>query len=282
MHEIDSMNYTGRASARPVIKSRNERGIAMVIALMVLTSLSVLTLLFIASASVDRRMGGDSVTKSKALHYAEAGVAEGLARIQSGSGPDPTVVNAPRKVVQILNASTGGVAGADTVLLATGQPAGGWLPYSTAASSNKALTIEFVTDAARTMIYKYDKTQNPPIQTSTGLPIYRITSVGKVGTVSKRLVVDAIKPSGTPPILAAEMANTTLEASGGSGVCGLNHSPLMPAGAVHTLWHTGTGDVTGGWSTGTTTTSGGGVFTGVPLPNLHRPVSRPLHGICWV
>ena len=65
MRKIASMNPTGRALRARWWMSRNQRGIAMVIALMVLTSLSVLTLLFIASASVDRRMGGDSVTKSR-------------------------------------------------------------------------------------------------------------------------------------------------------------------------------------------------------------------------
>ena len=65
------------------------------------------TALFIASASVDRRMGGDSVTKSKALHYAEAGVAEALARIQSGSGPDPAAVNAARPAANVAALAAG-------------------------------------------------------------------------------------------------------------------------------------------------------------------------------
>ena len=49
------------------------------------------------------------------------------------------------------------------------------------------------------MVYKYNKTQNPPIQTSSGLPIYRITSIGTVGTVSKRLVVEAVRSISLQP-----------------------------------------------------------------------------------
>jgi Tfp pilus assembly protein PilX len=272
MRKIASMNPTGRAPARPVVMSRNQRGIAMVIALMVLTSLSVLTLLFIASASVDRRMGGDSVTKSKALHYAEAGVAEALARIQSGSGPDPAAVNAARKVVQVLNASTGGVAGADTILLATGQPAGGWLPYSTATSSKRALTIEFRTDAARTLVYKYNKTQNPPIQTSSGLPIYRITSIGTVGTVSKRLVVEAVR-SISYNLRGSVVSGINIKYTGDGVDCGYNHSALTPyptalssrtgAGGCD-VWETGTGDLPGTLSYGTFVKTGPSLDYGVP------------------
>ena len=155
-----------------------ERGAALVLAIFVLTTLAFMALFLSSTASVNRRLAGDELSKAKALRYAEAGVAEALARIQAGQGPDANAVNAARKVVQILNASSGGNAGADTTLLATGQPSGQWLTYSTSTKGGKALTIEFRTDAARTVIYKYDRTLNPPVQTASGQPILRITSTG--------------------------------------------------------------------------------------------------------
>ena len=91
---------------------RDQRGVAMLFALMVLGSLGILTMFLVASGAVNRRMGSDDVTKLKALRYAEAGVFEAMARIQRGEGPDIDDLGAPRQVVQVLNASAVSAAGA--------------------------------------------------------------------------------------------------------------------------------------------------------------------------
>jgi hypothetical protein len=60
------------------------------------------------------------------------------------------------------------------------------------------------------------------------------------------------------------MANVPAEASGGSAACGYNHSIDMPKGANCSLYHIGTGDITGGWGTNTVYTTGGGSYLGTP------------------
>src|SRR2546422_11068335 len=106
---------------RPLEPARNERGAALLLALFVLTTLTIIAMYLGSQASIDRRMAGDDLAMSKAERYAEAGVAEALARIQKGQAPDPYAAGAATKVVQVLNATTGGTVGTDTTLLATGQ-----------------------------------------------------------------------------------------------------------------------------------------------------------------
>jgi Tfp pilus assembly protein PilX len=253
---------------------RNQRGVAMVIAMISLGVLSLLVLALTLFVNAETRIASLQAREMQALNLAEAGVAEVLARLGTQQLMIDTVTTTPTLVNQVFCTSGALPAlGADSVAVRTAQPAGAWLSYSTPDRSASALTVAYETDSARTTVYRYDKTKNPPINTTTGTPIYRITSTGTVGTVSKRLVVEATRRSaaGAPStILAAEMANTALEASGGSGICGLNHSPLMPPGADHTLYHTGTGDVTGGWSTSSATTTGGGSFTGNPASQAYQ------------
>jgi len=245
---------------------RNQRGMALIMTILVLTTLIFIVLSLVNSVSMNRRMASDDVTRSKALHYAEAGVAEALARIQAGLGPDPSAANAAERVVQIVLAASPPAAGADTTVLATGQPSGTWMPYSSETTGAGALTIEFLTDAARTKLYRYDKTQNPPLQFSSGSPVYRITSTGTVGTVSRRLVVQCQMGQGgaSPVVPAAYMANCPMIATGGSAVNGYDHDIGMPAGGSEASYRVGSGDAIGGWSSTTVSTSGGGSYEGAP------------------
>src|SRR5262245_35312352 len=118
MDGMKSPSYRGAIS--------NQRGAALVLAMVVLSTLAIVALFLGSQASINRRIASDEMVKSKALRYAEAGIAEATARIQQGLGPDPYAAGAAPKVVQILNASSVGAAGADTTLLTTGQPGGQW------------------------------------------------------------------------------------------------------------------------------------------------------------
>lgn len=257
-----------------------ERGVALMLALFVLTTLAMLALFLGSSVTANRRITSDEVTKLKAMRVAEAGVNEALNRIQADLGPDPAAVNAASKVVQILLSASPGTAGPDTTLLATGQPAGAWLPYSTAGKGGSALTIEFKTDAARTKIYKYDKAQNPPLQFTSGSPVYRITSLGTVGGSSRRLVVEVIKPSSsTLDLRGALVTGTEIKYSGSNLTCGYNHRVDTPdhkgvpgrtisggcnENAGLNQWETGSGDMPGDLVYGKFGMSGSNVHEGVP------------------
>ncbi len=222
-----SLERRGSSSLAP-----NERGAALLLALFVLTTLTIVALYLGSQAQINRRISGDDMVKTRALRCAEAGVAEALARIQSGLGPDPYGANPALKVVQVLNTSVGAVVGADTTLLPTGQPAGARLPYTTEGRGSKALTIEFRTNAARTQIFKYNKALTPPIQTSSGMPIFRITSTGRVGTVSRTIRAEV---SWNPVIIdgkikGALQSGQDVKFSGNAISCGYNHRIDTPTG----------------------------------------------------
>ena len=258
----------------------SNRGSALLMALIVLAAMGMLAMFLVSSTAINRRMASDDVTKSKALRYAEAGVYEALNRIQNGLGPDPTAVNAAQKVVQILLNSSPGTAGADTTLLATGQPTGQWMNYSTSSRGANALTIEFLTNPARTQVYKYDMTKTPPIQTSSGGAIYQITSVGRIGAVSRRLVVQAITyPPIYPGLRGAVVSGSDIKYTGGGVTCGFNHRAvtpdhkgipgrLVPGGCFEDVaakqWEAGYGDMPGDMVYGTFSFSGANQHYGVP------------------
>ncbi len=261
----------------------NERGAALLLALVVLTTMAFMAMFLGATAAMNRRMAGDDATKAKALRNAESGVAEALARVQAGLGPDPSVANAPRKVVQILLVNSGGTAGVDTTLLATGQPSGQWLPYSTASKGGNALTIEFRTDAGKTKLYRYDKTQNPPVQSNTGDPVYRVTSTGTAGNISRTIVAEVSwSPAASPyDVRGAVCAGQDVKFLGNAIACGYNHRADTPAGtgssgrlglggcyenplATPPKWEYPTGTTAGIWSTGNA--AGGGVANSFGSP----------------
>jgi len=263
------------------VPTDGEHGVALIVAVMVLTAMIGVTLFLCSITATNRRMGSDDVTKSKALHYAEAGVCEALNRIENGEGPDPYGANAASQVVQVLLATSVGAAGADTTLLATGQPSGDWITYSTATSGLSALTIEFKTNAARTMVLRYDKTLTPPVQTYSGDPIYRITSTGTLGAVRRTIVTEVCYPLPALDVRAGFIAGDDADFGGNCIVCGHNHRADTPTdqgsggragvgGCAENpsgdppAWEWPTGSVPGIWSTGTAGTSGSGQAFGTP------------------
>ena len=248
-----------RAAHRPEAqRPSRERGMALLLALFVLTGLTFISMFLASSTTVNRRMASDDVTRLKAARYAEAGVAEALNRIQNNLGPDPSAASPALKVVQILNTTTPGAAGTDTTLRATGQPAGSYLPYSTATKGSGALTITFETDAARTKVYLYDKTLNPPMQFTSGDSVYRITSTATVGSVTRRLVVNVTRPRVNGLALEGAVCSGVNIKYTGSGVdCGFNHRTTTP------------------YPSGQAARTGAGGAALRREPRLRRPWARP-------
>src|SRR5690349_22821054 len=127
----------------PRAELRDQRGIALVIAVMVLLVLSLRAIVLYASLTVGRRIVGHDLRENQALNSAEAGVGEALARVRNSEGPDINAAVPAHQVVQIFNVAAGSVPvlGADSTGLATAQPAGQWLNYSTAARGPNPLTV---------------------------------------------------------------------------------------------------------------------------------------------
>ncbi|MEK7330257.1 MAG: hypothetical protein AAB113_05590 [Candidatus Eisenbacteria bacterium] len=249
--------------------SRDERGIALVMALLVLLVISLLAATLMMSINVDTKIANFSTRQIQALNIAEAGVAEAVSRIRSGD--IPTNSNA-KQVAQIFNTIPGSVPvlGTDSVALATKQPTGQWLTYTTANKSDSVLTVTYKTNAAKTLIYKYDPTKNPAIQTSSGYPIYVVTSTGRKGSAYRRIVTEVIQKPFNANVKSAIAAEVGIDFSGNSDVCGFNHSIDTPTGDEIPACnndHLGFGDLPGSWSSGSISSGGSSVQNGTPVNN---------------
>jgi Tfp pilus assembly protein PilX len=254
-----------------------ERGMALVIALVTLTLLSILGIVLLTSLNSESRLASYDANATTAHSIAEAGIAEATSRIASGEISFGT--NA-RGTAVVFNGLSGNLppVGADTTALATAQPAGAWLAYSTSNKGPNMLTVSYRTDAARTVIYKYDATKNPPIQTVSGMPIYQITSTGICGKSQRRILAEVMQQPVVINIRAAVAAGRDIDKfTGNAFACGYNHRADTPSGtgekgrsgsggcnesANH--WEVGSGNLSGLWSTGAIGSGGNGNRDGVP------------------
>jgi hypothetical protein len=252
---------------------RGERGIALVMALMVLLAMSLLAVLLMISLQVENKIAGHSARYSAALNIAEAGVAEALSHIRNGDFPNN--LN-PHTVGQVYLVPFGSVpaCGVDTFPLATAQPAGQWLSYTTANKDTNALTVKYKTDPTRSVIYRYDPNINPPVNPNTGFPIWVITARGQKGEDVRRIRTEVIQKPFNVNVQGAMSAKMGIDFSGNSEVCGYNHSIDTPSqtNGVHpggpcTAWELGTGDLPGSWSEQNVTSGGSANQSGSPLPN---------------
>src|SRR5262245_54789634 len=84
---------------------RDERGIALVMAMLILLVMTLLGLVLMAGASMNRTLAGNDQRMRETLNLAEAGVGEALARIRNQETlMDPTD---PDDVCQIFNTVAG-------------------------------------------------------------------------------------------------------------------------------------------------------------------------------
>jgi Tfp pilus assembly protein PilX len=253
--------------------------------MMVLLVLITVSAALVVTGVVNTRLSGTDQQRAKALDVAEAGVSEAVARIRSGEVPGN---NSPRMVTQIFLANAGSVPvlGTDSVGLATAQPAGNWLNYSTATRTANTLTVKYKTDASRSTIYKYDVNQSMPINKVQGMPIYEITSTGVVGNTKRTLQVEVVSQPFNLNIKGALATAQDVKFTGNAWSCGYNHRIDTPYGTgvngrngiggcnedpANQHWELGNGDLTGIWSGGTVTSGGAAHRDGNP-PELNNQV----------
>ena len=249
---------------------RNERGVALMMALLVLLVISLLSVTLLMSVNVETKVASLSLRQVQALNLAEAGVGEAIARIRNGDIPS----NAnPLQVAQIFNALPGNVPvlGTDSVALATSQPAGAWLAYTTARKTDSVLTVSYKTNAAKTQIYKYDPSKNPAVQTVSGFPIFVVTSTGRQGAAYGRVVAEVIQKPVNANVKGALAADKGINFSGNSEICGFNHNIATPAGTRGRPpcdgWELASGHLPGAWSSGMITSGGSSNQEGSPVAN---------------
>lgn len=263
----------------PMAPHTNQRGIALVMALLVLLVISLLAAVLMTTINVDTKIAGHSTREAQALSVAEAGVAEAIERMRNGDVPNN---NNPRMVAQIFNANSGSVPvlGVDSVAMATDQPVGQWLAYSTSGKADSTLTVQYRTDSLKTLIYKYDNTKNPAINIVTGYPIFLIRSTGRQGRAYRRIQTEVIQKPMNVNIKGAVVAGIDMKYTGNAVACGYNHRGDTPTGTgdggrtggvgacdenlAVDQWEYDTGQLTGLWTTGNINGGGAAQAFGAP------------------
>lgn len=261
----------------------DERGFALVVSILVLLVMSALALVLMIGVAMNRGLAGNDQRMRQALNTSEAGLSEAMARISHQDINDVNMDPAdPDDVVQIFNTLPGSVPvlGADSSALATAQTAGSYLNYSTAGRSGDELTVSWKKSADGTKVMRYDASTVPHINAVSGLPIYTITSTGRVGNARRTVVAEVIQKPFTASAKAALSSNIDIKEVGTAFICGYDHSADTPdqdgvkgrtaVGAFNDPDHCsdnelarGT-DLPGAWSTGAITSGGASGMKGSP------------------
>ena len=253
-----------------------ERGIALVMAILVLFVITIIATLLMESLSTERKISGHGMRASRALGTAEAGVNEVLSRVATGE----IALNEADSVsaAQIFLASAGASPklGKDSTSLGTLQPSGAWLAYSTSGRSPDALTVSFVRDPDTGAITRYDDTRTPPLNTGTGMPVLQINCTGQEGTALARIVTQVILQPLHPTFDAALTSGVGVTLGSGVAICGYRHDAGMAMGdgaggrAASPSCQpdeVGFGDVPAVW-TGGAVTNNGALLAGSPSSTL--------------
>lgn len=256
----------------------DERGIALVMSMLILLVMSLLGLVLMAGVSMNRTLTGNDQRMRETLNLAEAGVGEALARIRSQeTGMMPGDAD---DVCQIFNTLPGSVPvlGADTIALATAQPLGQYLDYTSPQRSPDVLTVSWKRDPTGTTVMRYDPAKNPAMNTLTGWPVYVVRSTGRVGSARRTVVSEVIQKPFNVSVIAALAADKPIDFVGNAVICGYNHRGDTPYddgknGRIAVISpdpfrcqdnETASGHLPGAWSTGTISGAGASGATGSP------------------
>ncbi|MDQ7798619.1 MAG: pilus assembly PilX N-terminal domain-containing protein [Candidatus Edwardsbacteria bacterium] len=261
---------------------KKEKGIALVIAMMLLLVMSVMVAGFMLTITTEQKLGGNQNTYTSALNAAEAGISELSARLSlTGSSPyyigEGDVVH-PDWQARIVNNTSIPTAPANSNIdyyssLQASLNDTLQLPYTVStvntADSVYVLTARYKTEinGTDTTIYYYNHATGERIAVASpygapndkSTPIWVIRSTGIRGNVRRSLEVEVSKILFDCNVKASLQTNADIFFRGRGGVCGHNH-PVS-------LWHS-----TGQPDAGASLTGGGG------LPYCHSP--RGLYELC--
>jgi Tfp pilus assembly protein PilX len=269
---------TGRGS--------DERGMALVIALLILLALSALGAALMITVGTETRIAGHQLRDTQALAIAESGVQEAMLRLRTGEVPDD--LN-KRMVTLVYEAPAGSipVSGTDTTSLPTLQPAGSYLGYSSASkkfaqgstTDLQVLTVRYKTvitpgSPADTQIVRYDDTHNPKFNTVTGTPVFQIVSTGTKNLSSRSVVAEVTRARFNILAKGAVVAHVAIQFKGNIKICGHDHRADTPAGTEPPACNSSIGSwlssdahgscMPGGWSESNITKQGSPEVLGEP------------------
>ena len=230
---------------------KQEKGIALVISLMLILVMSVMVAGFMLTITNEQKMGGNQVRYIEALNVAEAGLSEAAARIGIGSsaaqfigeGTNPTSASWQAKIVNSASLPTA-ATGSNVAYYSSIMPDGSGLQYSVSEWANNpdtiyALTVRYKTNEAGTGIYYYNHVTGydilvagPPFSAPSlnHSPIYIARSTGMVGNVRRSVEVNLTQQRFTFNTTAAVACDAGVFKTGFFCACGHNHSIDTPWG----------------------------------------------------
>lgn len=230
-------------------KIKQEKGIAMVIALMLLLVMSVMVAGFMLTITSERKLGNNQARHMEALNVAEAGISEMSARLSLVSG-DPSYIGEgeikhPTWQARIVNSNSVPVAPANSNIdyYSSIQTAANPLAYTVEAMSTSdstyVLTARYKTiiSGTDTSIYYYNHSTGEQTAVSfpysapddKSTPVWVIRSTGIRGNSRRSLEVEVSKAIISCNVKASLQTNANIFFRGAGGVCGHNHpSSLWP------------------------------------------------------
>ncbi|MEP7027472.1 MAG: PilX N-terminal domain-containing pilus assembly protein [Candidatus Eisenbacteria bacterium] len=264
---------TKQPAGRPA--RTGEEGMALILALLVLLVLTVIGAALMASVNTETKISGYQLRDTQAMSIAEAGVQEAMLRIKRGDVPNDSN---PRRVTMIFNQVAGSLpsVGTDTTALATLQPSGAYLAYST-ATKNALSTLRVQYKTRGGAILKYDDAANPKINTATGNPIWTITATGTKGSAMRQVYAEVTQSKFNVMVKGAVATNVAIQFTGNIQVCGHDHlmstPPQTGPNTCHTSYHAPNPHTTclpGAWGSSTVSQNGSSNLFGDPVPSVQN------------
>jgi len=230
--------------------NKREKGIAMVIALMLLLVMSVMVAGFMLTITNEQKMGGNQVRYVEALNLAEAGVSEVAARLNLPSNDANAIAeNTPQNAdweARILNETNLPAAAGNTqyfpaLLAGTTNQLSYTVSDVNGTDAQYVLTARYKTNAAGNAIFYYDystgtqtEVAGPPFNApnKNSFPIWVIRSTGMVGNVRRSVEAEVTKNKIEANITAAVACDANFWGTGAVVACGHNHFASTPSSAI--------------------------------------------------
>jgi Tfp pilus assembly protein PilX len=227
---------------------KQEKGIALVIALMMILVMSVLVAGFMLTVTTEQKLGSNQVRYMEALNDAEAGISEAVARLSPGVGTgyfigetgSPSSAKWEARIVN--NASPTNVSGSSITYYSSIQTgATNVIPYTvtamTGADSVYVLSIKYKTNSDTTGIYYYDQSTGQQILVSgppynapndKSFPIWIVTATGMEGSTRRTMIAELTKNRLEANVTSAVATDCPSNADGYYTICGHNHKAATP------------------------------------------------------
>jgi PilX N-terminal len=257
-------------------RARDERGNALVTAILLVFAASAIGALVVLMASTDLKISGNQERRTEALFAAEAGMSEAVHRLSltyptnvvvGGSTINASIADAPpidpdyRAYITMSTPGANPSFSGNTMTAGTLQSlSGDVIEYSRASGTNEVITVEHkwddlngdgVRDPGEVVLY--DTSRVPPENFTVGNPVDIITVTGRSGASRRVLQAEVTRVRLTAKTLGAFSTDKSVTVSGNSHFCGYNHDELIPAGTVQNAcfaYHESDGHLAGVATTG--------------------------------